>query len=257
MRGEHCIAGASILSAIAVILLVFVNIGQIKPGPVTSGLYFVDVNVEAYGSTWFQSTNISADGMYNTDTNIPLGSGKGLSQYYRWGVYNACGYQKNGGGQCNSTIFGYPFTARAAIISDIPGQFQGTTRDLSGGYDNDFANITYNTNTSRAGSLMIFVGSIFSLLALITGAIKLRFSFLLATVFSSLSALLLLIGAACWTAIIAKDSIVNSILAAGKFPLGWIVSAGPSLYMTWVAFALMTLSVLPYMISCCTFRRNK
>lgn len=47
MRGEHCIAGASILSAIAVILLVFVNIGQIKPGPVTSGLYFIDVNVEA------------------------------------------------------------------------------------------------------------------------------------------------------------------------------------------------------------------
>lgn len=36
------------------------------------------------------------------------------------------------------------------------------------------------------------VGSVFALLALIFGAIKLRFSFLLATVFSSLSAVLLL-----------------------------------------------------------------
>ena len=47
MRGEHCVAGASILTAIAVILLVFANIGQISSGAVTNGLYWAELNVEA------------------------------------------------------------------------------------------------------------------------------------------------------------------------------------------------------------------
>lgn len=47
MRGEHCIAGASILSAMALIMLVFANIGQIKPGAVTNGLYMVELDVKA------------------------------------------------------------------------------------------------------------------------------------------------------------------------------------------------------------------
>jgi hypothetical protein len=47
MRGEHCVAGASILTAIAVILMVFANIGQISSGAVTNGIYWVELNVEA------------------------------------------------------------------------------------------------------------------------------------------------------------------------------------------------------------------
>ena len=47
MRGEHCVAGASILSAIAVILLIFANIGQVQPGAFTNAIYFVEVNVKA------------------------------------------------------------------------------------------------------------------------------------------------------------------------------------------------------------------
>lgn len=40
-------AGASIITAIAVILLVFANIGQLSPGAVTSGIYWAELNVEA------------------------------------------------------------------------------------------------------------------------------------------------------------------------------------------------------------------
>ena len=47
MRGEHCVAGASILSAIAVILLIFANIGQVQPGAFTNAIYFVEVDVKA------------------------------------------------------------------------------------------------------------------------------------------------------------------------------------------------------------------
>jgi hypothetical protein len=47
MRGEHCVAGASILSAIALILLVFAHIGQISSGTLTNSIYMAEVNVEA------------------------------------------------------------------------------------------------------------------------------------------------------------------------------------------------------------------
>jgi hypothetical protein len=47
MRGEHCILGASIATAMAMIMLLFANIGQISPGVVTNGLFFVEVNVAA------------------------------------------------------------------------------------------------------------------------------------------------------------------------------------------------------------------
>ena len=47
MRGEYCIAGASILSAISVILLIFANIGQISTGGVVSSIYYAEVNVQA------------------------------------------------------------------------------------------------------------------------------------------------------------------------------------------------------------------
>jgi hypothetical protein len=47
MRGEHCVAGASVLSFIAIILLVFVNIGQIGSGAVVKSLYFTELNVVA------------------------------------------------------------------------------------------------------------------------------------------------------------------------------------------------------------------
>lgn len=254
MRGEHCVAGASILSAISVILLVFVNIGQIKTGAVTSGLYFLEVNVAPYGSTFSQASGVSADGMYNTDVTDPMGSSMGLPQYYRYGIYNACGYQKDGSGNCNKTIFGYPFEGRNQIIADLPAKFKAPSVQVSA--NTAFNDTSYNYNTSRAGSLMIFVGSCLALLALIVGLIKARTTFLLATAFSSLSALLLLVGAACWTALVAKNKIINDIYAAGKYPLGWIVGAGPSLYLTWASFALMVLATVPYVISFFTFRRN-
>ena len=48
MRGEYCVAGASIASAIALILLVFANIGQISSGALVKGIYMVELNIAAW-----------------------------------------------------------------------------------------------------------------------------------------------------------------------------------------------------------------
>jgi hypothetical protein len=47
----------------------------------------------------------------------------GLRQKYRWNYLGACAYVTEGGGICNSTTFGYPFTPLAAILSDTPAKF--------------------------------------------------------------------------------------------------------------------------------------
>lgn len=87
MRGEHCITGASILSAIALILLVFVNISQIKPGVVTNGLYFAEVNLDGV-NTAILSSNVGGPGNFWADNGTaPLGKSAGARYKYRYGIF--------------------------------------------------------------------------------------------------------------------------------------------------------------------------
>lgn len=88
MRGEYCLYGASVLSGIAVILLVFANIGQISSGAFTNAIYFAQVDVASYGAGLAGATKKTVGGLYDTK-NIAMGTSKGLRQYYRYGLYSA------------------------------------------------------------------------------------------------------------------------------------------------------------------------
>jgi hypothetical protein len=50
----------------------------------------VEVNVAAYGNALKTATNTTPSGLYDTNANDKLGGGKGLRQYYRWGLYSEC-----------------------------------------------------------------------------------------------------------------------------------------------------------------------
>ena len=84
---------------------------------------------------------------------IGLALGSGVSSPAH--APGSCGYQTSGSGVCNSTIWGYPFSPLAQLLADTPTTFKVQTNDIIP--DSDFRNDSYNTNTSRAGSLMIFV----------------------------------------------------------------------------------------------------
>ncbi|WVW84850.1 hypothetical protein I302_106885 [Kwoniella bestiolae CBS 10118] len=256
MRGEHCIAGATILSAVAIILLVFAHIGQVGSGALVNSIHFMEVNVAAYGNGYQGANNKSAAGLYDSK-NEKLGTGKGLRQYYRYGIYKACAYQKDGSGICNATSFAYPAEPLSQILADTPDKFETETRNVITNIKPlpTFGQDGYNHAMTRGGSALIFIGSVLAALALIFGIIKLRISFLIAAICSGLGAFLLMIGAALWTAVIAKDNFVNSIKVRSGASLGINVYAGPSLYLTWIAFALVTLSCAPYVIACCTYRK--
>ncbi|WRT67939.1 uncharacterized protein IL334_004913 [Kwoniella shivajii] len=256
MRGEHCIAGASVLSAVAIVLLVFAHIGQIGSGALVNSIHMMEVNVAAYGNGYQGATNKSASGLYDSK-NDKLGSEKGLRQYYRYGLYNACAYQKDGSGICNSSTFAYPAAPLSNIVSDTPSKFQTELKDIIKAITPSptFQDDAYNRGMTRGGSAMIFCGSVLAAAALIFGIFKIRIFFLVAAICSGLGAFLLMIGAALWTAVIAKDNFVNIVKVKNGNSLGIIVHAGPSLYLVWVAFALVTLSCAPYVIACCTYRK--
>ncbi|XAO27619.1 hypothetical protein I312_106477 [Cryptococcus bacillisporus CA1280] len=236
MRGEHCVAGATILSIISVILLIFAHIGQVSSGALVKSIYMAEVNVAAYGNGFQGGTNTS-----------------GLRQYYRFGMYNACGYQKDGGGICNTSTFAYPMEPLGGMIGDVPAKFRKQTVDIIP--TSTFKDNSYNHGMTRAGTGLIFVGSCGAALALIFGVIKLRLTFFIASICASVGAFLLMLGAALWTAVIAKDAWLQNVKVQHGYKLGIYVTAGPSLYLVWVAFAFTSLSCLPYVIACCTYRK--
>ena len=87
--------------------------------------------------------------------------------------------------------------------------------------------------------------------------------------------ILLLVGAALWTVIIKKAEAINIMevsLNGSSVPLGINVSVGIGLYLLWASFAVLAISIVPYMLryvsyviyqdyqlspilySCCTYR---
>jgi 6,7-dimethyl-8-ribityllumazine synthase len=106
---------------------------------------------------------------------------------------------------------------------------QVTTAIIPDKGSGSFKNNAWNRSLSSAGSVLIFIGSLLTIGALVGGLIKHRFAFLVAAVCSGLSAFLLMVGAAIWTSIIAKDSVLQAVKVEGGVSLGIVVKVGPAL----------------------------
>lgn len=166
------------------VLLVFTHVGQINPTTLPRGLYWVELNVQAYGAGLQGGTGSGVGGLYDTNNNDKLGSGKGLRQYYRWDMYGACGYQKDGSGRCNATQFAYPFKPLGTLLGDVPSKFLTQTAAIIGtdAGSEPFKNDGNNAALSRGAFWAIFIGSIAVAVAFVAGLVPSRFSFLIASV---------------------------------------------------------------------------
>ncbi|KAJ9117205.1 hypothetical protein QFC20_000349 [Naganishia adeliensis] len=253
MRGEYCIAGASFFTFVSVVLMVFALIGQVSPGTLTKDIYMIQVDMAAYGAGLGGATNVSAAGLYDTKAKDALGTKLGLRQKYRWNYLGSCAYVTEGGGICNSTSFGHPFTPLAAILSDTPAKFTVQTNDIIP--KSTFKEDSYNKTLSRVAFWTAFVGACAALVALILGAIPNRFTFLGAAAATVISTVGLCIGAAIWTVLITKNDFLNIVKVQGGRSLGIKITAGPALYLTWVAFACSAISIFPYVLSAFTYRK--
>ncbi|KAJ8596808.1 hypothetical protein M405DRAFT_757022 [Rhizopogon salebrosus TDB-379] len=252
MRGEYCVGSASFLSFVALLLLIFVHVGQINTSTVPHGIAMAKVNTTGFGQALYDSINDPIQGLYTNNYTSPLGEGNGLRQLYEFGLYSFCAYVNSSAGTCTNHTIADRFEPYTAITSDMlvnytqysDAMFTGTT----------FMNSGYLGSNAHVAYYFILLGTIFATVALFTGVTRKALLFFVSTAMSIMAALFILIGAAIWTAIIKKCEGANTLYISPGVLSGIVVSYGSGIYLTWAAFACLAASIVPYMVSCCTFR---
>jgi len=239
------------------LLLIFVHVGQINTSNVPRGIAMAKVNVSGYGALLkadFYPDPV--DGLYTYNASAPLGVQAGLRQLYEFGLYSHCAYVNATAGTCSNITAARKFLPYEVIVSDMAANYSQDTESILS-TSLAFRDDSTLGDQSKAAYYLILLATICTALALVSGVLKHTVAFLLSSSLSVLGSFLLLIGAALWTVVIAKAGSINgySLTANGvSVPQGIITTAGPGLYMLWAAFACLTVSIVPYMLSCCTYR---
>jgi len=241
------------LSFAALVLLIFTHIGQINTSTVPRGIYMARLNVSQYGAALHQALVDPIDDLYTSNSSSPLLESLGLRDFYEFGLYSHCGYINSTAGICSNKTVGYPYKPYDYLIGDMDANYTIITASvITGG---SFRDSNYLGESTKAAYWLILLGTILSALSFFSGITKHNLTFFLSAVFAAISSVFILIGAAIWTVVIKKSNGVSNILiGANPTPIGIDVSAGPGLFITWAAFACVFVSMVPYLISCCTYR---
>ncbi|KAH8100479.1 Glucanosyltransferase-domain-containing protein [Cristinia sonorae] len=250
MRGEICIGTGSLLSFTALLLLIFLHVGQINTSHVPRTISLVNINMAEYqlGIAAAIAPD-EANGLYTNNASTPLEQHQGLRQEYKFGLYSHCAYINDTGGLCSNSSAGNRFEPFNAIVGDMLANYSSISTVLLSTVT--FTDSDYLGNFSNGAYYLILIGSICAALALLTGIMKHTFGFLTSTILAAIGSVMLMIGCTIWTVLITKTQSVNNITvgpAAAAVPLGINVTIGNGLYLAWAAFACLTASLIPYMI---------
>ncbi|KAF9056444.1 actin cortical patch SUR7/pH-response regulator pali [Panaeolus papilionaceus] len=258
MRGEVCVGFASILTTISVILLIFVHVGQINTSTIPHKISMAKIDTSGFGAAINRAVfpNNITD-VYATNATQPLQAQTGVRMFYNFGLYSYCAYIDEKEGSCGNQTIGEQFKPYDVIAADARPNikvFTAVIPTVPQSQGNTFFDSRYLGQSSKAAYWMILIGTICGVLALITGFWKNNLTYFLSTIFCVLASLLLLIAASIWTVIIKKAEGINDLIIPSYDSLGITVSMGTGVILTWVAFVCMFLAVVPYGISCCTYR---
>jgi len=253
MRGELCIGTASLLTFVAVLLLIFVHIGQISTASTPRSISMAQVNVSGYGDALHAAFSDPILGLYTNNASAPLNVRAGLRQLYKFGLYSHCAYVNETAGLCTNTTAAYPFQPYIVITNDMLSNYSGYTDAII--HNATFASSSSLGKSSRSAYYLLLLGSILATISLVTGVIKHTWTFFVSTSSAIVASIFVLAGSALWTTLIKRAEDINTwTVRPVQVPLGIEVSTGIGLYLSWAAFACLATSVIPYMISCCTFR---
>ncbi|KAI6045077.1 actin cortical patch SUR7/pH-response regulator pali [Pisolithus marmoratus] len=252
MKGEYCIGGASLLSAVAVLLLIFVHVGQINTSTVPYEISMATLNVSGYGNALNLAFKDPIQGLYTDDASLPLGQGLGLRQEYKFGLYSYCAYVAGSAGTCSNHTVASRFEPYNAITADMMLNYSQYSNYIFA--DTTFQNSSYLGYNSHVAYYFLLLGTLFASLALFTGCLRRTFLFFISAALAILSTIFILIGAAIWTSLVKKAETINTMQISPGVLDGMSLSYGTGIYLSWAAFACLTASIVPYMLSCCTYR---
>ncbi|KAI9512868.1 hypothetical protein F5148DRAFT_1160473 [Russula earlei] len=253
LRGEICIGIATLFSFAAVMLLIFVHIGQINTSSVPRGIAMAEVNVSQYGQTLEKGLGDPITGLYATNASAPLQSETGLRQVYKFGLYSYCGYLNGTAGTCTNTTLNNEYQPYNTLLADMSLNYSALTIFIING-TSSFQSQSIGSHT-RSASYLILIGTICAFLAFVIGVFKHTLAFLSSACLAILATVFILTAASLWTSAINTSESVNGlILNTTNIPLGITVSSGSGLSLLWAAVGCLFASLVPYLISCCTFR---
>jgi len=213
------------------------------------------VNVSGYGNALYAAFSDPILGLYTNNATAPLNVRAGLRQLYRFGLYSHCAYVNETAGICTNTTAAYEFQPYTVITGDMLANYSGYSNAII--HNATFANSSMLGENTRSAYYLLLLGSIVAIVSLVTGVIKHTWAFFLSTSSAAVASVFVLAGSALWTVTIKKAEDINTWtvnVQTVQVPLGIEVSAGIGLYLAWAAFACLVTSIIPYMISCCTFR---
>jgi len=213
----------------------------------------VNVNMSGYGAAIQAAILNPVQALYTNNGSAPLQAGLGVRQTYEFGLYSYCAFVQDGTGICGNHTIGEQFRPFDTITADMLSNYSV----LSDAFiqDSTFRDSKYLGQLSKAAYWMFLLGTICAALTVLTGILKNNLTFLVSSTFAVFGSILLLIGASLWTIIIKKSEAINTTLnAVTKQSLGIILSTGSGLFIAWAAFVCLAVSVIPYGISCCTYR---
>lgn len=254
LRGEVCVGFASLLSLVAVLLLIFLHVGQTNTSSVPRSIAMVTMNTSGYGVALGNSFQVPIQGLYTNNATAPLQNATGLRQIYEFGLYSYCAFMNSSLGTCTNHTAARPFEPYQTIKADMILNYTQFTDGIFYSTATIFTDNSYFGSHTHAAYYFLIIGAVLAIISLITGIIHRSWTFVLSSVSSVIAAIFILIGAAIWTAVIKKAESVNTYVTAAGYPAGIEVAAGKGLALAWAAFACLTVSTIPYMISCCTFR---
>jgi len=214
------------------------------------------LNVSGYGESLHRAFFDPIEGLYTSNASTPLGAGAGLRQFYRFGLYSHCAYIDDKQGLCGNHTIGDQFRPYDAITSDMSANYTAFTNAIISS-TSTFRDSSYLGQSSKAAYWMLLLGTICAALALITGFAKNNFTFFLSSITAIAGSIMILVSASIWTVLVNKSAAVNNIIIQSpgtEILVGIELSAGSGLFITWAAFACLFVSVVPYMVSCCTYR---
>ncbi|KZT52773.1 hypothetical protein CALCODRAFT_501900 [Calocera cornea HHB12733] len=256
VKGPVVIGIAQGLSLIAVILLIFAHVGQINTSKLPSSLSMVSMNVTNFASCLENSTGDPFPGMYQANASAPLGLHMGLRDTYSWGFFSYCASVVTNvtAVQCTNHTFGYRFTPLDTMLSDILSN-SSTISQFTIPQTTQFTNNDYLGNLSNVGFYLVFIGTICALLGTVLAIKHHRITFAIAMSLIIVSIVLVLAGSALWTTVVQSAMQINTTTAAGGSCLGISLSHGTSLWLIWAAFAILVVSLVPYVISFVSYDR--
>ncbi|KZT06311.1 uncharacterized protein LAESUDRAFT_700706 [Laetiporus sulphureus 93-53] len=255
LRGEMCIGSASVLSLAALLCLIFMHVGQINTSPVPRDISMVKVNMSGYGAALHTALSDPIEGLYTTNASAPLQKQAGLRNFYDFGLYSYCAYVNHTAGTCSNHTTANRFEPFQVITADMLANYSDLTDYIIS--PTTFTDLPYLGQFSNGAYYLLLIGTICAAIALLSGIIKHPLTFLCSTAFAIIGSAMLLVGATIWTVIVHKAQSINKVqvgTTSDTSPLEIVVSMGDGIYLAWAAFALLVASIMPYMISCCTFR---